>query len=105
MNGPKQQAFTRPIAEALAANSTLGSLLLRLKESQARFEVVRTVLPAGLRTHVRPGVLDHEGWNLLAPNGAVAAKLRQCLPLVEQRLVSQGWRPVTIRVKVVTESL
>ena len=41
-----------------------------------------------MRAHVRAGVLDAEGWNLLAPNGAVAAKLRQSLPPPRRRL----WR-------------
>ena len=78
----------------------LGRLLERLQESQARLTVVHSVLPPAMREHVRAGVLDETGWNLLAPNGAVAAKLRQSLPLIEQVLVEQGWQPTSIRVKV-----
>lgn len=100
MNRPTHTPFTRPIAEALGANATLGSLLERLRESEARMKVVRQVLPPALRPHVRPGVLDETGWNLLAPNGAVAAKLRQCLPAIEQVLVQEGWQATAIRVKV-----
>jgi len=91
---------TRPINEALAANSTLGQLLQRLKEAEARMDTVREVLPPGLRAHVRSGALDETGWNLLVPNGAVAAKLRQCLPAIEQALVVRGWKPTSVRVKV-----
>ena len=95
-----QTAFTRPITEALGANATLGLLLERLRESEARMQVVRQVLPPALRPHVRAGVLDDTGWNLLAPNGAVAAKLRQCLPAIEQVLAEGGWQATAIRVKV-----
>jgi hypothetical protein len=102
MSRPSNQAFTRPISEALGASQMLGRLMERLRESQARFDQVRTVLPPAMRVHVKPGVLDEDGWNLLAPNGAVAAKLRQSLPLIEQHLLEQGWPATVIRVKVST---
>ena len=54
------------------------------------------------RLLARGGVLDEEGWNLLVPNSAVAAKLRQCLPLIEQVLLDEGWARVALRVKVQT---
>lgn len=91
---------TRPLHEALSASTTLADLLRRLKEAEARLDTVRRVLPPGLRPHVRAGVLDETGWNLLVPNGAVAAKLRQCLPEIEQALVERGWKPTSVRVKV-----
>jgi hypothetical protein len=95
---------TRPINEALTASPTLAQLLERLREAEARLVTVREVLPAGLRTHVRTGVLDETGWNLLVPNGAVAAKLRQCLPAIGQALVEQGWKPTSLRVKVQSDA-
>lgn len=61
---------------------------------------VRQTLPNALAPHVRPGTLDESGWNLLAANGSVAAKLRQLLPLIEQALLDQGWQGTAIRVKV-----
>ncbi len=91
---------TRPIHEALSANSTLADLLQRMQEAQARLAAVRPALPAALRPHVRTGVLDDTGWNLVVPNGAVAAKLRQCLPQIEQALADEGWKPTAVRVKV-----
>jgi hypothetical protein len=94
---------TRPIREALSANSTLADMLRRLKEAEARMTTVRDTLPASLRPHVRTGVLDETGWNLLVPNGAVAAKLRQCLPAIEHALVERGWKPTSLRVKVQSE--
>ena len=91
------------LAAALRESQPLAGLMQRVRESETRMIAVRSVLPPALRAHVRPGVLDDEGWNLLAPNGAVAAKLRQCLPLIEQVLMEQGWPPTTIRIKVLPE--
>jgi hypothetical protein len=103
MNRPSQALRTRPIAEALASHDMLGQLLARCKASEARLLAVKAALPPAMRKHVRAGTLDHEGWNLLTPNGAVAAKLRQSVPLLEQILTEQGWPPVSIRVKVVAD--
>ena len=100
MSRAPHEPLTRPVRETLAADATLGRLLERLRESQARLTVVHSVLPPALRPHVRAGVLDESGWNLLARNGAVAAKLRHSLPLIEQVLIEQGWQPTSIRVKV-----
>lgn len=96
----RQQPYTRPITEALGANAMLGQLLARLRESQERFAAVQPLLSPAMRRHVRPGSIDEEGWNLLVPNGAVGAKLRQSLPLIEQVLLDQGWPALPVRVKV-----
>ncbi|MFO1338906.1 MAG: hypothetical protein U1F53_11860 [Burkholderiaceae bacterium] len=100
---PSNRPHTRPVQEALTASPTLTQLLARLQEARARLDSVQPVLPPGLRAHVRSGVLDETGWNLLVPNGAVAAKLRQCLPAIEQALVERGWKPTSVRVKVQSE--
>lgn len=100
MNRPSQQPFTRPITEALGANQALGRLMERLQESQRRFSVIEPALPPAMRAWVRPGVLDEEGWNLLVPNAAVAAKLRHSLPTLEALLVEAGWPALPLRVKV-----
>lgn len=75
-----------PLAAALDRSEPLGQLLRRLQRSRALFDVVRPLLPPGLQATVRPGPLDDEGWTLLAPHGAAAAKLRQLLPRFEQAL-------------------
>ncbi len=99
MQRPTQGPHTRPIAETLGADNGLRQLLARAREAQQRLALVQRALPPALRPHVRSGSLDPEGWTLLVPNGAVAAKLRQCLPLVEQQLREQGYRPVPLRIK------
>ena len=91
---------TLPMADALSQSTSLASLLKRVHESKARYEAVRDQLPGGLAAQVQPGPLDETGWTLLVGSGAAAAKLRQCLPRLQQALSSQGWGDVPIRVKV-----
>jgi hypothetical protein len=101
---------TRPVApvtpdalrlrEALARSSPLAALQLRLRESNDRFEVIRSSLPPTLAAHVRPGPLDAEGWSLLAANPAVAAKLRQLQPRLDAVLADGGWPALALRIKV-----
>lgn len=95
---PLPQAL--PIRAVMDQSAPLASLARRLKESNARFESVRQRLPPGLRTQVKPGPVDEEGWSLLAANAASAAKLRHLLPLLQQALAQDGWPTVAIRVKV-----
>jgi hypothetical protein len=49
---------------------------------------------------VSAGPIDDDGWSLLCANAAVAAKLRQLVPHLEQRLRNAGQAVATIRVKV-----
>lgn len=89
-----------PMADALAGSATLGGLLQRIDASARRLHDARAALPAGLAAHLTAGPLDDSSWTLLAHSGAAAAKLRQCIPAVQQRLQQQGWPEVLIRVKV-----
>lgn len=89
-----------PLARALAGNAQLAALGQRLSQSRQRFELASSVLPVVLRSQVRAGVLDEEGWTLLASNAAAAAKLRHCLPLIEAALCDAGWPPVALRVRL-----
>ena len=97
---PFQQPFTRPIGEALDANQALGNLLGRLRESERRYGLISPALPPAMRAWVRPGPLDDEGWTLLVPNSAVAAKLRHSLPTLQLLLAEAGCSPLPLRVKV-----
>ena len=89
-----------PISDALARSAPLLSLRQRMRDSAARFESIRGVVPAALQAHVQPGPLDEENWSLLAANAAVAAKLRHLQPLIDGALQQQGWPPRSLRVKV-----
>lgn len=88
------------LRDALARSSPLAALQSRLRESNERFETIRSTLPPALALHVRPGPLDAEGWSLLAANPAVAAKLRQLQPRLESGLAARGWPPLALRIKV-----
>ena len=100
MNHPTQQPYTRPITEALGAHHILGQLLARVRESQARFEAIQPTLPRSLRPHVRPGMLEDNSWHLLVSNAAIAAKLKQCLPLLSQTLREAGWPNAALKIRI-----
>lgn len=90
----------QPIGEALANCAPLARLQALLRESNARFEVIRPLLPAALASAVRAGPVDEDGWALLASSPAVAAKLRQLLPRFEAALRQHGWQGSAVRVRV-----
>jgi hypothetical protein len=88
------------IEQALGMSAPLVRLQELMRDSNARFEAVRPVLPAALAAHVKPGPLDGEGWSLLVANASVAAKLRQLQPRLEDALKARGWQVTAIRIKV-----
>ena len=87
------------VQDALARSEPLALLQKRLRESNVRFETLRGVLPPAFAQHVKPGPLDAEGWTLLAANTAVAAKLRQLQPRLEEALLEAGWPASALRIK------
>lgn len=98
---PKPVPQALPIRCALDQSTSLARLVQRLQESNARFEAVRELLPKPMRTLVRAGPVDEEGWSLLVANAAAAAKLRHLLPLLDQALRDGGWPPTPIRLKII----
>ena len=88
------------LQQALQMSAPLARLRERIDESNARFDAIRSSLPAAMAAHVRPGPVDEQGWSLLAANAAVAAKLRQLQPRLEEVIRERGWTVSTIRVKV-----
>ena len=89
-----------PIGQVLQRSAPLLHLQQLVRDSNARFEAIRSSLPGALAAHVRPGPVDALGWSLLAANPSVAAKLRQLQPRLEASLSSQGWPVSAIRIKV-----
>jgi hypothetical protein len=88
------------IAEVLRASPPLARLGERMRRSNDYLAAVRPALPAALAAHVHAGPVDDEGWSLLCANASVAAKLRQLVPHLEQRLRDSGHAVAAIRVKV-----
>jgi len=89
-----------PLSEALQRSAPLAQLRARLQDSADRFEAIRSALPSALARQVRPGPVDEEGWSLLVANAAVAAKLRQLKPRLEDLLREQGWQVSSIRIRI-----
>lgn len=89
-----------PLADALQASEPLARLAERLRESKQRFDCIAPVLPDALAAQALPGPVDMHGWTVLAANAAVAAKLRQLVPLLAARLAEHGFAQLPLRVKV-----
>ena len=53
-----------------------------------------------LAAQAQPGPVDGHGWTVLAGNAAVAAKLRQLVPLLAAELERAGHASLPIRIKV-----
>jgi len=88
------------VAEAMRSSQPLSRLVDRLRESNAMYAAILPLLPSALAASVRAGPLDEAGWSLLGANAAVAAKLRQLVPRLEERLRERGHAVVAIRIKV-----
>lgn len=97
---PKPADPSQKLASALDRCEPLALLLRRLAEAQAHYGTIAPLLPPPLRADVRPGPVDGDCWTLLAAHNAAAAKLRQMLPLLLQRLQAGGWQGTSIRVRV-----
>lgn len=90
------------LQEAVGAAPTLAQLRERAEASQRCLALVRPLLPAGLRSQVRPGPWGDGEWCLLVGSAAAAAKLRQLLPAMRDALHENGAQVSAIRIKVQT---
>jgi len=100
MSRPTPLDGTVPMQAALAGSEPLARLVQRLQASRERFAAIAELLPPGLADAVRPGPVDEDGWSLLAAHAAAAAKLRQLVPRLEQRLRERGWEATPIKVRI-----
>ncbi|MFZ5519838.1 MAG: hypothetical protein ACOZD0_01400 [Pseudomonadota bacterium] len=97
---PRSVPAATPLADALGRESVLVDLQRRIDESARRLQAVQGRLPPALRGQLRAGPLDENGWTLLVPSNAVAAKLRQWLPEIEAALRQAGWHLSAIRIRI-----
>ena len=97
---PPSVPFPLPMARALDQSSALGSLTLRLAQSQQRLQVAQSVVAPGLAPHFKAGPLDDTAWVILVPNAAVAAKLRQWLPHIRDALLHHGHADLAIKIHI-----
>ena len=88
------------IAQALEQAPGLQRLGEQMAASSRRLALVQPVLPPALRQAVVAGPCDEQGWCLLVPHQAAAAKLRQMLPTLQQALEQAGQPVPGIRIRV-----
>ena len=92
------------LQQAAEGSPTLARLAELARESGERLRAVQFLLPAGLRSAVKPGPIEGTAWCLLVEGSAAAAKLRQVLPAMQAQLCGLGWEVTAIRIRVQTAS-
>jgi hypothetical protein len=91
------------LQQAAEDSPTLAKLAQLARESGERLKAVESVIPAPLRSSLRAGPIEGTSWCLLVDNNAAAAKLRQVVPALLNRLRDRGWEVTSIRLKVQTD--
>ena len=89
-----------PLHEAAEDSPSLARLVQLARESGERLKAIEPLIPAPLRAAVRAGPIEGTSWCLLVEGSAAAAKLRQLLPVFQDKLSSRGWQVTAIRLKV-----
>ena len=89
-----------PLQQAAQESPTFARLADLVRESSARLQAIRGLLPAPLRASVQAGPLEDGCWCLLVSSNAVAAKMRQLLPALQAHLSIKGLGVTSIRIKV-----
>lgn len=97
-SGTSTHALT--VHQAVENSPTLGHLSALIKESSARLKAIESLIPEALRPSVKAGPIDGDSWCLLVSGNAAAAKLRQLTPLIQSRLLREGWKVTSIRLKI-----
>jgi hypothetical protein len=102
MTTPASTRRLHPVTLQQAAEDspTLAKLAQLARESGERLKAVELLIPAALRSSVRPGPIDGPAWCLLVDSNAAAAKLRQLIPAFLDRLRDRGWQVNSIRLRV-----
>ncbi|HVE52730.1 MAG TPA: DciA family protein [Ramlibacter sp.] len=88
------------VQQAAEESPTLARLAQLARESGERLEAIESSIPASLRASIRPGPIEGTSWCLLVDSNAAAAKLRQLLPVLVEKLNSRGWEVNSIRLKL-----
>ena len=88
-------------ANDAAQNAPTLAHLARLgRESSDRLKAIEPLIPEALRSAIKGGPIDEKNWCLLVGSNAAAAKIRQLLPALEERLLANGWKVNSIRLKI-----
>jgi len=93
---------TLSVLQASQNSPTFARLSDLALESSARLKSIESLIQVSLRSSIHPGPIDGTTWCLLVRNNAVAAKVRQLLPIFQAHLRSKGWEVTAIRIKIQT---
>lgn len=97
---PARRLHPVSVQQAADESPTLARLAQLARESGEQLQAVESLIPPALRSAVRPGPIDGASWCLLVDGNAAAAKLRQVLPALVDRLRDRGSQVTSIRLKV-----
>lgn len=97
---PNRRLHPVTLQQAAEESPTLARLAQLARESGEQLHAVQSLIPPALRSAVRPGPIDGPSWCLLVDSNAAAAKLRQVLPALLDRLRERGSQVTSIRLKV-----
>jgi hypothetical protein len=102
MTAPSVARRLHPVTlqQAAEESPTLARLAQLARESGERLEAIKLLIPGPLRSAVQAGPIDEGAWCLLVDSNAAAAKLRQVVPALLDRLRDCGWQVNSIRLKV-----
>jgi hypothetical protein len=98
MNPRNQHQYT--LLQASENNPGLAKLMSQQRESLARLKAIEPLIPPSLRAGVKCGPFDEGIWCMMLSNNTTAAKLRQLLPIFEEKLRTTGLEVTSIRLKV-----
>lgn len=99
MQSQKNSALS--IREAAERSPVLSRLSVLIQQSQVCMDTVIPFLPISLRRQVSPGPIEDDTWCILAHSSAIAGKLRQLKPDMEQALGKTETGVKYIRIRVV----
>ena len=98
MKPRSQHQFT--LLQASQNNPGLAQLMSRQRESSTRLHAIEALIPEPLRPLVKSGPFEDGAWCLMLSNNTTAAKMRQLLPIFEEKLRACGLEVKSIRLKV-----
>ena len=99
--GPARPPLARSLSEALQAAPTVASVLAGHRDAQACYALIEPLLPSGLASQLRAGPLQEGTWTIFAAGNASAAKARQLLPRLADRLREVRSDVQAVKVKIV----
>lgn len=102
-NAPRRHTMLS-LEQAVGEAPSLAALQERIRASQHCLQLVRPLIPASLRQHVKAGPIQDNEWCILVGSASASTKLRQILPAMQQVLTQHAVQVQRIRIKVqVTE--